>query len=218
MIEIYTKAEDADKLIDVLKEQVGNDPDDLKSRIKLAKLLSGAKKFAEAEEVARDAIRIDVTDAEAQKALLEALDGQKKTTRRRSSRSDAGAVRGSELHGEPVGRKADGVCADATGRYPAASPHSSSHAILAPPSEMLESHGPAPGRRAMTLSELQTLIRDTFGAKDGRRGHRRHLHVVHGGSRRTGRGPPRSVAPRTTPPPSSPTSWPGWRPWRTSPA
>jgi tetratricopeptide (TPR) repeat protein len=78
LIEVYTKAEDADKLTDVLREQVGNDPDDLKSRIQLAKRLVGIKKFEEAEQVARDAIRIDVTDAEAQKALLEALDGQNK--------------------------------------------------------------------------------------------------------------------------------------------
>ena len=79
LIEIYTAVENAEKLTDVLKEQVGNDPDDLQSRVKLAKLLSGSKKFAEAEVVARDATRIDVTDGDAQKALLEALDGQKKT-------------------------------------------------------------------------------------------------------------------------------------------
>jgi tetratricopeptide (TPR) repeat protein len=78
LIEIYTSLEEAEKLTDVLKEQVGNDPDDLKSRIKLAKLLSGAKKFVDAEVVARDAVRIDVTDPEAQKVLLEALDGLKK--------------------------------------------------------------------------------------------------------------------------------------------
>jgi uncharacterized protein HemY len=78
LIEVYTKVEDADKLIDVLKEQVGNDPDDLKSRIKLAGLFTTAKRFAEAEEVARDATRIDVTDKEAQKALVEALEGQNK--------------------------------------------------------------------------------------------------------------------------------------------
>jgi tetratricopeptide (TPR) repeat protein len=78
LIEIYTKVEDADKLLDVLKEQVGNDPDDLKSRIKLAGLLTAAKRFVEAEEAARDATRIDVTDKEAQKALLDALEGQNK--------------------------------------------------------------------------------------------------------------------------------------------
>ena len=68
LIEIYTTTEDADKLTDVLKEQVANDPDDLQSRIKLAQLLLAAKKFAEAEPVARDAIRIDVTNVDAQKA------------------------------------------------------------------------------------------------------------------------------------------------------
>jgi tetratricopeptide (TPR) repeat protein len=78
LIEIYTKTENTDKLVDVLKEQVGNDPDDLKSRIRLATLLSASKKFIEAEPVARDAMQIDATDPEAQKALLEALEGQKK--------------------------------------------------------------------------------------------------------------------------------------------
>jgi tetratricopeptide (TPR) repeat protein len=79
LIEIYTALEDNDKLADVLREQVGNDPDDLKNRQSLAKLLNETKKFAEAEEVARDAIRIDVTDAEAQKLLLAALEGQNKS-------------------------------------------------------------------------------------------------------------------------------------------
>src|SRR4029078_9732905 len=35
---------------------------------------------------------------------------------------------------------------------------------------MLESHGPRARPCPMTLSELQTLIRDTFGAKDASRG------------------------------------------------
>ena len=78
LIEIYTKTEDTDKLTDVLREQVGNDPDDLKSRIKLAQVLAAGKKFAEAEAVARDAILIDVTDEQAQKSLLAALEGLKK--------------------------------------------------------------------------------------------------------------------------------------------
>jgi uncharacterized protein HemY len=78
LIEIYTKIEDAEKLTDVLKEQVGNDPDDLKSRIKLAQILNTSKKFADAESIARDAIRIDVTNEEAQKLLVESLEGQKK--------------------------------------------------------------------------------------------------------------------------------------------
>jgi uncharacterized protein HemY len=78
LVEIYTKIEDTEKLTDLLKEQVGNDPDDLKNRIKLANLFTSAKKYADAEPIARDAIRIDVTDTEAQKALVEALEGQKK--------------------------------------------------------------------------------------------------------------------------------------------
>ncbi len=78
LIEIYTTTENTDKLADVLKEQIGNDPDDLASRIKLANLLCDAKKYAEAEPIARDAIRIDVTNADAQKALVQALQGQKK--------------------------------------------------------------------------------------------------------------------------------------------
>src|SRR3954468_3052479 len=35
---------------------------------------------------------------------------------------------------------------------------------------MLESHGPRARPRPMTLPELQTLIRDTYGAKDASRG------------------------------------------------
>ncbi len=66
-------------MLDVLKEQVGNDPDDLKSRIKLAGLLNTSKKYVQAENVALDALRIDVTDTDAQKTLIDALEGQNKT-------------------------------------------------------------------------------------------------------------------------------------------
>ena len=79
LVDVYSKTEDAEKLTDVLKEQVGNDPDDLKSRVKLAQLLIAAKKFAEAEVIARDATRVDVTDAMAQTALVDALEGQNKS-------------------------------------------------------------------------------------------------------------------------------------------
>ena len=92
LIEVYTKVEDAEKLIDVLKEQVGNDPDDLKSRVRLAKLLSKAKKYVDAEDVARDATRIDVTDGEAQAVLLEALEGQKKADEAAALRKRFGAA------------------------------------------------------------------------------------------------------------------------------
>ncbi|MEI5579300.1 hypothetical protein, partial [Streptomyces brasiliscabiei] len=69
-----------------------NDPDDLKSRVKLAKLLTAAKKYDDAEAVARDAIRIDVTDAAAQKILLEALKGAKKTDEADALRKRFGAA------------------------------------------------------------------------------------------------------------------------------
>lgn len=78
LIEIYTKMENTEKLLDVLQEQVGNDPDDLKSRIQLAQLLNQANKFGPAADVAYDAIRIDVTSKPAQEVLLEALTGLKK--------------------------------------------------------------------------------------------------------------------------------------------
>lgn len=92
LIDVYTQTENAEKLTEVLKEQVGNDPDDLKNRIKLAKLLCGSKKFAEAETVAWDATRIDVTESEAQAVLLEALDGQKKTKEAEEVRKKFAAV------------------------------------------------------------------------------------------------------------------------------
>lgn len=78
LIQVYTKTEESEKLVDVLTEQVGNDPDDLGSRIKLARLLIDTKKFAEAEKIAWDATRVDVTNEEAQAVLLDALKGMGK--------------------------------------------------------------------------------------------------------------------------------------------
>ncbi len=79
LIEIYEKQKDTTRLIDVIGEQVANDADDLKSRLRLANLLLDAKDFAKAETIAWDALLIDVTDKNAQKAMLDALEGQKKT-------------------------------------------------------------------------------------------------------------------------------------------
>ncbi len=79
LIEVYTKTESAEKLADVLKEHIGNDPDDLDSRLKLAKILLADKKFKDAEEVALDACRIDIKNKDAQANLLAAMEGQKKT-------------------------------------------------------------------------------------------------------------------------------------------
>lgn len=76
---IYTKLEETDKLAGVLREINLGNPDDLKSRLQLAKLLIDAKKYAAAEEVARDAMHIDVLSEEARKMLVQALTEQKKT-------------------------------------------------------------------------------------------------------------------------------------------
>ncbi len=76
--DIYGKLEDSPKLIDVLREITENDADNLAGRKQLAKLLLEAKRYAEAEVVAREAMHIDVLDAEARKLLLQALREQKK--------------------------------------------------------------------------------------------------------------------------------------------
>ncbi|WP_020469275.1 tetratricopeptide repeat protein [Zavarzinella formosa] len=80
LIDVYTKTENAEKLADVLKEHIGNDPDDLASRLKLTKILLADKKLTEAEAVAWDACRIDIKSKEAQENLLTTLEGLKKTT------------------------------------------------------------------------------------------------------------------------------------------
>jgi cellulose synthase operon protein C len=76
--DIYTKLDEPAKLIDVLNEIASRDADDLQTRKELAKLLLEAKEYAQAEEVAREAIYIDILDAAARKMLLEALRKQKK--------------------------------------------------------------------------------------------------------------------------------------------
>lgn len=76
--DVFEKLEDAPKLINILTEITGNDADDLTSRKQLAKLLLEAKRDAEAETVAHDAIHIDVLDEEARQYLLESLRRQDK--------------------------------------------------------------------------------------------------------------------------------------------
>ncbi len=76
--ELYAKLDDGPRLIDVLKEIVEKDADDLDSRKLLAKRLVDAKMYAEAEVYATDALLIDVLDEEARKLLLESLRAQQK--------------------------------------------------------------------------------------------------------------------------------------------
>lgn len=54
------------------------DPDDLVSRRKLAQSYLKEGKFADAETFARQALEIDVLDAESQQVLMEALEKQNK--------------------------------------------------------------------------------------------------------------------------------------------
>ncbi|MCZ2341962.1 MAG: tetratricopeptide repeat protein [Bacteroidales bacterium] len=70
---IYKQTDDTDKLISVLKEIIAANPDELAGRVLLAKTALAAGKPAEAERFAREAIQIDVTQAEAQSALVAAL-------------------------------------------------------------------------------------------------------------------------------------------------
>jgi tetratricopeptide (TPR) repeat protein len=75
----YADAGDKSKQIDVLKELVPLDADDLPNRRRLAQLLTASGKPAEGEKYARQGLEIDVLDKETQDALFEALEAQKKT-------------------------------------------------------------------------------------------------------------------------------------------
>lgn len=66
------------RLIDVLKDLVPTDADDLVTRRKLAELLAEQKNHAEAERYARMALEIDVLDRQAQQILENALSVQNK--------------------------------------------------------------------------------------------------------------------------------------------
>jgi tetratricopeptide (TPR) repeat protein len=74
---IYSTLKMYDKLISVLREMAGRDPDDLPARIRLVRLLLKDQP-AEAERFARDALYIDVMNEEARELLLESLRMQKK--------------------------------------------------------------------------------------------------------------------------------------------
>ncbi len=78
LVKIYTQLGDKAKQIDVLKDLVPTDADELEQRKKLAQLLLDAKRYPEAERFAREALEIDVRDAEAREVLLQALTAQNK--------------------------------------------------------------------------------------------------------------------------------------------
>ena len=78
MLDETVSTNDDAKLAPYLEEVVEYDPDDLDSRLRLAKARAAAGKHADAEAFARDALFIDVLNTDARKLLLDALRAQGK--------------------------------------------------------------------------------------------------------------------------------------------
>ncbi|QVL33619.1 tetratricopeptide repeat protein [Telmatocola sphagniphila] len=76
--QIYSMRMELDKLADVLQERVLYESEDLEARIQLARVYLTGKKYADAEKAAKEALRIDVLNAEAQRIVLTALREQEK--------------------------------------------------------------------------------------------------------------------------------------------
>ena len=75
---VYSQTGEKDKLVAVLKEYVPSDADDLEHRKRLARLLLESDDYPGAEKYAREALEIDLGDAEVRGYLDRALRGQKK--------------------------------------------------------------------------------------------------------------------------------------------
>jgi predicted Zn-dependent protease len=73
---VYTQTGNKPKLIGVLKKLVMTDSDELDQRKRLAKLLLEANRFDEAEKFARQALEINVLNAEVQDMVYQSLVGQ----------------------------------------------------------------------------------------------------------------------------------------------
>lgn len=78
LAKIYKETKETAKLNAVLSELVAQDPDELDGRVRLAKSSLELGEFAKAEAFARDALMIDVANADAKEALIESLKKQKK--------------------------------------------------------------------------------------------------------------------------------------------
>ena len=78
LVRVYAQTGDKAKQIAVLEKLVPTDADDLEQRKRLARMLLEAGRHQEAERYARQALEIDVRDAEAQEFLFKALLGQNK--------------------------------------------------------------------------------------------------------------------------------------------
>jgi tetratricopeptide (TPR) repeat protein len=90
---VYTQTGEHDKLIQVLKDLVPTDADELDLRKRLAQLLRDAGRFAVAEKYAREALEIDVRDPDAEELLGDALLGQRKAGGGRSVSDGVGPAR-----------------------------------------------------------------------------------------------------------------------------
>jgi len=75
---VYNQSGDRDSQINILRQLVPTDADDLDNRRRLAQLLVEAERYTEAERYAREALEIDVLDMTAQQALGDALLAQHK--------------------------------------------------------------------------------------------------------------------------------------------
>lgn len=75
---VYNQSGDHDSQINILRQLVPTDADDLDNRRHLAQLLVEAERYTEAERYAREALEIDVLDMTAQQALGDALLAQRK--------------------------------------------------------------------------------------------------------------------------------------------
>ena len=70
---LYTQLEESEKLASVLEELAAGDPDDLSARVKLATVAFESKDYAASEKFAREAMRIDVNNLDAQDLLIDSL-------------------------------------------------------------------------------------------------------------------------------------------------
>jgi tetratricopeptide (TPR) repeat protein len=80
LVRVYAQLGDHAKQIEVLEKLVPTDADDFDHRKQLARMLLDAGRYPAAERYARQALEIDVRDAEAQEFLLKALQGQNKAS------------------------------------------------------------------------------------------------------------------------------------------
>lgn len=73
LVRLYAETNETDKLLDILREVVSGDPDELIGRMKLARAAMAAGMHDVAERYAREAAQIDITNPDVQTLLIEVL-------------------------------------------------------------------------------------------------------------------------------------------------